>query len=122
MKNGKLEISDVGKKFKIKGMEPHQYFLLLGITSKGDLVGEDYEGNPDFWLPSDGWTPYEEPKQTKRIEAAPAVIRKHFGEYAITPGVGTSADDFGYSGVREVVKWPADFDKEKGVWFYEYEE
>lgn len=124
MKNKKLEISDIGKKFVYKDASGNKIFLLLAITSNGDLVGEGSDGG---WAicekkNNSSWIPYEKEKQPKRIEAAPAVIKKPDGEYAITPGIGISREDFGCSGTREVVKWPADWDNVKKVRYYEWDE
>lgn len=128
MTNGKLEISDIGKKFRREGWKPmDKYFELCFIAPDGSLFGHDKDGNSRLFTSNKGFVCYENAKQKKRIEAAPAVIKVN-GIYQITADRFGNIDDItknitsAYGGTFSVVKFPADWDDVKKVWFYEFEE
>lgn len=63
-----------------------------------------------------------EPLHKYRIEVAPAVYRGgRNGEPKITDTLLTE-DEANGGRVESLIKWPADFDKERGVWYYEWTE
>lgn len=120
MKNGKLEMSDVGKKFKGEAWHHGQFVILIGFRSDGEAVYEDERGQFRFYKNTD-WLPYEEVKQTKRIEAAPCVIKTPEGiKISMHNYISKEAceEDF----MCDVIKYPADWDDVKKCWFYEWEE
>ena len=133
MKDNTLDKSDIGKKFKKIGCCENLFFLLLGITSKDRCLGENENGTEVSYL-NNAFIIFEEPKQKKRIESAPAVVEiinahSHVGNkkfYQITDSFFDSEESaknyLSNNHIFYFEKWPASFDKEKGVWFYEWEE
>lgn len=125
----KLTKDLIGKKIRRSCWDKGFYFLPLAATSNNHFLGEDQNGTGivvDSW--EHDWQLYEETKQKKRIEAAPYVYKNNYvNEYLIskTNHLGSNLarlDASRWTNNIEYVTWPASFDKEKGVWFYEYEE
>lgn len=119
MNGRKLTKEDIGKKFTLKFFDKGRYFLLLGITSKNFCVGEDRNGYADVWE-NGGFIEYEEPKQNKRIEAAHGFCKYSDGQVRITAHIGTY-DEIKKLYGDELIQWPAQWDSEKGVWYYEFD-
>lgn len=73
----KLTKENIGQKFKVLGAgsggwEDEDYFLLLSVTSIGNLLGEDMKGRGvTFNKESDFFIPYKEPKE--KVLMAPAI-------------------------------------------------
>lgn len=122
----KLTKEHIGKKFRREHWASYNYFLLLAITSTGYLLGESRAGEAEYWSSGfSDWLPYEEPKQKKRIEAAPAIFKKTLADGKVLHGITNyiySSYEEAKSNCYYLIKWPADFNVEKGVWYYEYEE
>lgn len=61
----KLTKENIGQKFTNKNWKDGGYFLLLAVTSKGDLLGENESGQVSHCLDSElsNLIPYEEPKE-----------------------------------------------------------
>lgn len=104
------------------------FFTPLAITSTGIFVGEDLFGRSCMYVADkfDDWQFYEKsicekPKQKKRIEAAPAVIKRN-GEWHITTRTYFSFEEAQCEWGEHFITWPCPFDKEKGVFYYEWEE
>lgn len=115
MKDGKLEISDVGKKFRREGWKPiDKYFVLSFICPDGSLFGHDKDGKSMLFTSNQGFVCYENPKQKKRIEAVPAVYKQN-GSYVI----GCFCD---LKLLSEDAESFAQWDDVKKCWFYEWEE
>jgi len=120
MKDGKLEMSDVGKRFRILGTE--HWFKPLGLSEDGKYwIGEGpdrrAEAHPSNWL----FMPFEETKVKKRVEAAPAVSLI-LGKPEIPTNLYGSEEEARRCLGGSFVAWPAPFDPVRGVYYYEREE
>jgi hypothetical protein len=134
MKFGKLSKADVGQKFRKALWNSDEFFILTFLDEENNFVyGLSKNKTPSAYFNAE-WLLWEEEKKTFRIEAAPAVIeianalshKGHKKVYQITTDYFSSKEHaeehFIHNHCFHFIKWPADFDKKKAVWFYEWEE
>lgn len=122
MKNGKLEPSDIGKKFTKEDWKKERFFIFHSVSKirPERVIGEDNRGWGED-CENEDWLSYEEPKQKKRIEAAPAVFKKH-NTTTISGMLFENEKEARSLLESNFIKYPADWDDVKKCWFYEWEE
>lgn len=131
MKNGQLFVEDIGEKFfpTDKNLKNYynslkiKYLTLIAISTHGYVTMQDSKGDIRIYGNRD-WASYkEEIKIRKRIEAKPYFYFETFQNKPIT----TQVLSFCFLTEEQLnINLPyiseAKFDKEKGVFYYEYEE
>lgn len=115
----KLTKSDIGKKFRNAYWEDdNNYYTLLGITKKGDLLFETSTGAGDVAYNDYRWLPYQKPPA--RVEAAPAVMTTFCNDQKkITETIFSSEESARERLGVALIAWPAKFDATKGVWYWD---
>ena len=69
----KLTKEHIGQKFKVQAWDQDEFFLLLGITSRGTLVGEYEDGGTATRCDEDDWLPYD-PQPKQEVLMSPALV------------------------------------------------
>ena len=115
----KITKEHVGVKIKDKQWVRDIWVKVL-FVGEDHFFGVDSHGRENLYIIEyEDWELYKEPK---RIEAAPAVIRESYnGKIVIWDEFYSSEESAKLNHEGSFIKWPADFDSEKGVWYYEEE-
>lgn len=111
----KLTKENIGQKFKVLGAglggwEDEDYFLLLSVTSIGNLVGEDIKGRGvTFNKESDFFIPYKEPKEKEKVLMSHAICKNRIDKDmpCLSFGLFESLDEAKKNKGDLLLSWPA---------------
>lgn len=117
----KITKEHIGMKVTCYPWNSSHWIKVLYVGDKR-FFGRSFMGTESAYYLDNEWVFYK--KNPKKIEAAPAVFKNmqchKSNQFEISTNLFRSEEHAkSYEHGDILVKWPADFDLEKGVWYYE---